>query len=135
MPSLIGVLQHIEAISSTKQSQVKKLFQRIFTSEFTDKYRFMSMNEVTETTLNNDANALLRQIAVLFPQDVTWKENRSYMLGEVAHVRSDEVHITGYIRQNYLNAKRLIHITGNPVLSWKIKRIELAKDPCPVKLS
>ena len=34
-----------------------------------------------------------------------------------------------------MNAKRLIHITGNPVLSWKIKRIELAKDPMPVKLS
>lgn len=57
------------------------------------------------------------------------------MLGEVTHVRQDEVHIKGYIRQNFLNAKRLIHITGNPNLSWKIKRIELAKDPMPVKLS
>ena len=98
MPSLIGVLQHIEAISSTKQSQVKKLFQRIFTSEFTDKYKFMNLNEITEASLNADSNALLRQIAVLFPQDVSWKENRSYMLGEVSHLRQDEVHITGYIR-------------------------------------
>ena len=57
------------------------------------------------------------------------------MLGEVSHVRKDEVHIKGYIRQNYLNAKRLIHITGLPVLSWKIKRIELASDPTPLKLS
>ena len=48
------------------------------------------------------------------------------MLGEVSHVREDEVHIKGYIRQNCLNAKRLVHITGLPVLSWKIKRIELA---------
>ena len=57
------------------------------------------------------------------------------MLGEVSHVRKDEVHIKGYIRQNYLSAKRLIHITGLPVLSWKIKRIELANDPTPLKLS
>ena len=57
------------------------------------------------------------------------------MLGEVAHLREDEVHIKGYIRQNFLNAKRLIHVTGLPVLSWKIKRIEIAGDPTPVKLS
>ena len=57
------------------------------------------------------------------------------MLGEVSHLREDEVHIKGYIRQNFLNVKRLIHITGLPVLSWKIKRIEVASDPTPVKLS
>ena len=93
------------------------------------------LNSVNETQLTNDSNALLRQIAVTFPQEVTWKVNRSYMLGEVSHVREDEVHIKGYIRQNFLNAKRLVHLTGVPVLSWKIKRIEFASDPCPMKLS
>jgi len=57
------------------------------------------------------------------------------MLSTVSHVRNDEVHIKGYIKQNYLNAKRLIHITGLPIQGWKIKRIESAHDPCPVKLS
>ena len=135
MPSLVGVLQHVEAVGSSKQSYVKKLFQRIFVSEFTDKYKFMCLNSVTDTQISNDSGALLRQIAVQFPAEVSWKENRSYMLGEVAHRREDEVHIKGYIRQNYLNAKRLIHVTGLPVLSWKIKRIELASDPTPLKLS
>jgi len=107
----------------------------MFTSEFTDKYRFMTLNAVNDAQLSMDSNAILRQIAVTFPQDVTWKENRSYMLGEVSHVREDEVHIKGYIRQNFLNAKRLVHLTGLPVLSWRIKRIEFATDPCPVKLS
>ena len=55
----------------------------------------MSLNA---NQIDSDANALLRQIAVTFPQDISWKENRSYMLGEVAHVREDEVHIKGYIR-------------------------------------
>lgn len=50
-------------------------------------------------------------------------------------MREDEVHIRGYIRQNYLNVKRLVHITGLPVQSWRIKRIEIAQDPTPVKLS
>lgn len=57
------------------------------------------------------------------------------MLGEVSHIREDEIHIRGYIKQNYLNAKRLIHITGQDKIAWKIKRIEIATDPCPVKLS
>ena len=70
----------------------------MFVSEFTDKYRFLHLNSVTETQLANDSNAILRQIAVTFPQDVTWKKNRSYMLGEVSHVREDEVHVKGYIR-------------------------------------
>ena len=64
MPSLIGVLQHIEAISSSKQSYVKKLFQRIFVSEFTDKYKFTYLNQSTDTQITADSNALLRQIAV-----------------------------------------------------------------------
>lgn len=77
---------------------VKKLFQRIFTSEFTDKYKFMFMNNTTETQAANDSNAILRQIAVQFPDEISWKNNRSYMLGEVSHLREDEVHIRGYIR-------------------------------------
>lgn len=57
------------------------------------------------------------------------------MIGQVSTVKNDEVHIQGYIRQNYLNAKRLIHITGINPLAFKIKRIEIAKDPCPMKIS
>lgn len=64
MPCLMGVLQHVEDISSSKQSQVKKLFQRIFVSEFTDRHKFMSLNAVTEHQANGDSNALLRNLAV-----------------------------------------------------------------------
>lgn len=135
LPSLLGVLQHIEHQSSSKHSQVKKLFQRIFESEFTDKCKFMSINKSSDQLLQTDSNALLRQIAVSYPEDITWRQKRSYMLGEVVHTREDEVHIKGYIRQNYLNAKRLVHLTGLGRVAWKIKRIEVASDPCPVKLS
>ena len=73
MPSLIGVLQHIENISSIKHSYVKKLFTRIFTSEFTDNYKFMPLNKSSDIIQNTDSNALLRQIAVQFPDDITWR--------------------------------------------------------------
>jgi pre-rRNA-processing protein TSR1 len=98
MPSLIGVLQHLEHQSSSKHSQVKRLFQRIFESEFTDKCKFMSINKTTDSLLQTDSNALLRQIAVNYPEEITWRQKRSYMLGEVVHTRMDEVHIKGYIR-------------------------------------
>ena len=103
---MVGVLQHLEDISSSKHSYVKKLFQRIFESEFTDKYKFHTLNRSTDTTLSNDANALLRQIAVQYPEDLSWRKGRSYMMSEVAQCRNDEVHLRGYIRQNYLNANR-----------------------------
>jgi len=86
----------------------------------------MHMNASTEQQAATDASALLRQIAVTFPDTVSWKENRSYMLGEVSHVREDEVHFKGYIRGNFLNAKRLIHVTGLTKIGWKVKRIEIA---------
>jgi pre-rRNA-processing protein TSR1 len=73
MPSLIGVLQHLEFVSSSKQSYVKKLFQRIYESEFTENYKFMYLNKSSEALQNTDSNALLRQIAVQFPDDITWR--------------------------------------------------------------
>jgi len=58
------------------------------------------------------------------------------MLGKIASLTENELCVEGYIKHNYLNAKRLLHATGiqNPV-GFKIKRIELAKDPCPMKIS
>jgi hypothetical protein len=61
---------------------------------------------------NTDINALLRQIAVTYPEEVTWRQNRSYMLGQVTKVQEKEVQFEGYIRGNMLNVKRLVHITG-----------------------
>ena len=57
MPSLIGVLQHLEKVSSKKQPQIKKLFLRYFTSEFTDRHKFLNVNLSNAQT---DVNALLR---------------------------------------------------------------------------
>jgi hypothetical protein len=47
-----------------------------------------------------DVNALLRQIAVLYPEEVTWRQNRSYMLAQVTKCDKDkkEIHLEGYIR-------------------------------------
>jgi len=127
LPSLIGVLQHLEQVSSKKQPQIKRLFQRYFTSEFTDRHKFMNVNLANAQT---DINALLRQIAVLYPEEITWKQNRSYMLGKLVSHTKNELQFEGYIRNNIINVKRLIHVTGVHPQAFRIKRIEVAKDPC-----
>jgi hypothetical protein len=57
------------------------------------------------------------------------------MVGEVKAITDNELHVEGYIKQNFLNAKRLIHITGKTPQAFKIKRIEIGKDPYPMKIS
>lgn len=59
------------------------------------------------------------------------------MLGHLAKAdpANKELVMTGYIKQNYLNTKRLIHLTGvHSQHGFKIKQIEITKDPCPMKL-
>ena len=36
---------------------------------------------VNLSNAQTDVNALLRQVAVLYPEDITWRQNRSYMYG------------------------------------------------------
>ena len=49
--------------------------------------------------------------------------------------QSNELMVSGYIKQNYLNTKRLMHITGvSAQQGFKIKQIEITADPCPMKL-
>jgi hypothetical protein len=83
MVNLIGVLQHLEYASSKRQPQIKKLFRRYFDSEFTDSYKFMNVNALT---IETDVNALLRQVASTFPSSLSWRNNRSYMLGNLTKV-------------------------------------------------
>lgn len=69
----------------------------------------MNVNLINGQT---DINALLRQIAVLYPEEITWRQNRSYMLGKLTNIQGNELHFEGYMKQNMLNVKRLVHITG-----------------------
>jgi hypothetical protein len=104
-------------------------------SEFTDKHKFMTVNA---NTLDTDINALLRQIAVTYPTVIGWRNERSYMVTQTAKIDRNrkELVVSGYIRNNFLNIKRLVHITGlASQQGFKVKQIELNQDPCPQKLT
>jgi hypothetical protein len=60
------------------------------------------------------------------------------MLAKITNMdaANKELQVTGYIRNNFLNIKRLLHITGvSAQQGYRIKQIEISKDPCPVKLA
>jgi len=69
---------------------------------------------VNELNLSSDMNAVLRKIAVTYPARLTWRNDRSYMYGQVTglDIQNKEVVVQGYIKNNFLNVKRLIHMTG-----------------------
>jgi len=71
----------------------------------------MCVNSLNEKT---DVNALLRAIAVIYPVRLTWRQDRSYVLAQLikADKEKNEIEFRGYIRNNFLNVKRLVHITG-----------------------
>jgi hypothetical protein len=89
---------------------------------------------VNSFSLDSDINALLRQVAVTFPTTITWRNERSYMVSQRMEIDKEkqELVLSGYIRNNFLNVKRLIHLTGiKAQQGFKIKQIELNSDPCP----
>lgn len=103
-------------------------------SEFSEKYKLMTINAITEQTLRNDASAVLRQVAVTYPEGMRWKQSRSYMLVDQVKRQGAQVKVSGYIRNNLLCAKRLLQMTGSKAV-FKIDSIALGQDPCPLKIS
>lgn len=57
------------------------------------------------------------------------------MLGKLTKAHNNELSFEGYVKGNMLNVKRLVHITGEHPQAFKVKRIEIAADPCTVKIS
>lgn len=57
---MLGVLQHLELFTSKKQADIKKLYLRYFVSEFSDKYKLMTVNSSTSEVLQRDSSAILR---------------------------------------------------------------------------
>ena len=91
LPNVIGVLQDLELIASSKQSavnyiiwlffnnlKVKKLFQRFFESEFTQEEKFVALNNTDAKTYFN----MMRTLQTINLKELAWRENRSYLMTE-----------------------------------------------------
>lgn len=81
LPPSVGVLQHLEEIPKKKQNEVRKLFNRYFVSELSEKDKFHALSAEDNSQVKSEYKLFLRSIAVAFPkQQFFWKDNRSYMI-------------------------------------------------------
>lgn len=66
LPVPIGVLLDLEQVKEKKRGEVKKLFHRYFTSEFSEKDKFHSLEDEQDTRL------LMRSIEVAYHKEFFW---------------------------------------------------------------
>jgi pre-rRNA-processing protein TSR1 len=128
IPPSIGILEHIESIPIKKRNQIKKLFHRYFVSEFSDDYKFHTIDGSTEGLLDSSYKNLIRLLTSTFAsKKLFWKENRSFMLCNKYEENKGDLVVEGYIKHNYLSCNRYGHITGYG--DFKIKQILASQDP------
>lgn len=107
LPSVVGVVQGLEKLTSKAQTDSKKYGQRFFQTEFGEAVKIVYQ----DTTL-------IRTILAMTPKVIYWREARSYMLGVATTVTPSStttgnvtLEISGYLRGKPLSVNQLVHIT------------------------
>ena len=137
----ICCIQDLNTIVPKRRTEIIKLYSRYFTSEVKPSKIFDFFNNPKkgeDTTMDlhdeNQIKAILRLNCALAPYttNLDLQKHRSYMMIEnIKKTENNEAEIFGYIRGNTLNPGKYIHITGFG--DYKIKDVEIAEDPLPVK--
>ena len=137
----ICCIQDLNTIAPKRRTEIIKLYSRYFTSEVKPSKIFDFFNnekEGEDPSMDlhdeNQIKAILRLNCALAPYttNLDLQKHRSYMMIEnIKKNENNEAEIFGYIRGNTLNPGKYIHITGFG--DYKIKDVEVAEDPLPVK--
>ena len=137
----ICCIQDLNTIVPKRRTEIVKLYSRYFTSEVKPSKIFdffNNPNKKEDPTMDlhdeNQIKAIIRLNCALAPYttNLDLQKHRSYMMIEnIKKNENNEAEIFGYIRGNTLNPGKYIHITGFG--DYKIKDVEVAEDPLPVK--
>ena len=137
----ICCIQDLNTIAPKRRTEIVKLYSRYFTSEVKPSKIFdffNNPNKKEDPTMDlhdeNQIKAIIRLNCALAPYttNLDLQKHRSYMMIEnIKKNENNEAEIFGYIRGNTLNPGKYIHITGFG--DYKIKDVEVAEDPLPVK--
>ena len=137
----ICCIQDLNTIVQKRRTEIIKLYSRYFESEIRPSKIFEFFNnpkqgEDSNMDLHdeNQIKSIIRLNCALAPYttNLDLQKHRSYMMVEnIKKNEKDEAEIYGYIRGNTLNPGKYIHITGFG--DYKIKDVEVAEDPLPVK--
>ena len=137
----ICCIQDLYSIPVKRRTEIVKLYSRYFTSEVKpnkifDFYNNNVLGEDISMDLHdeNQIKAIIRLNCALAPYrtNLDLQKHRSYMMIEnIIKKKNNEAEIYGYIRGNTLIPGKYIHITGFG--DYKIKDVEVAEDPLPVR--
>ena len=136
----ICCIQDLCSIPVKRRTEITKLYSRYFTSELKPSKIFDFYNnklgEDNSMDLHdeNQIKAIIRLNCAMAPYrtNLDLQKHRSYMMIEnIQKKENNEAEIYGYIRGNTLIPGKYIHITGFG--DYKIKDVEVAEDPLPVK--
>ena len=137
----ICCIQDLNTIVPKRRTEIIKLYSRYFTSEVKPSKIFDFYNnpkEGADSSMDlhdeNQTKSIIRLGCALAPYttNLDLQKHRSYMMIEkINKNENNEGEIFGYIRGNTLNPGKYIHITGFG--DYKIKDVEVADDPLPVK--
>ena len=137
----ICCIQDLNCIPNKRRTEIVKLYSRYFNSELKPSKIFdffdnkeKGVDSSMDLHDENQIKAIIRLNCAMAPYttNLDLQKHRSYMMVEnIKKNENNEAEIYGYIRGNTLIPGKYIHITGFG--DYKIKDVEVAEDPLPVK--
>ncbi|CAH0477839.1 unnamed protein product [Peronospora belbahrii] len=124
LPTTVGLIQGLEKHTLKSQTELKKLGNKFFATEFGDSAKVAAANVPGQ---------LFRVLVTLSPKIIHWREARSYMLATTAtfvprtETKNQQgelvgaLQVNGYLRGKPLSVNQLIHITD--VGTFQLSRI------------
>ncbi|KAJ3047950.1 hypothetical protein HK097_011022 [Rhizophlyctis rosea] len=114
MPSVLSFVQHLEKVPAKLQPGIRKSLTLFIEDRFPGEQKIYSVGNATDS-INS-----LRYLTAQRPKPVIWRDRHAYMLGEKVEFEGNAMDeekgtlkVTGYVRGNYLNANRLVHLQGH----------------------
>jgi hypothetical protein len=150
VPSILAVLQGIDTLPHAKQSDARKYANRLFSTEFgEDQFKIVEVGWQTDPlfeaikggALETYSGArtggvmqLTRTLCSMATRNITWRSNRSYMLGSACTFEESSespdvgtLKVYGHLRGRPLNVHQLVCLPSGGV--YQLHKIEQLRDP------
>lgn len=130
--SVVGVLTGVSELPEKRQLAARKEWAASLLTRFPDHSKFFCLDA------DPDCAALLRHIAGIIPKQLSWREQRAYLLAQAYAYTPDAgggassaeaggvLEVTGHVRGLDLSSERLLHIPG--VGDFPIERAQVSDD-------
>jgi len=126
LPLVIGAIHGSDASMSSakKGADARKFVNRYFTTEFGAETKLFPAGS------DEEVKALVRAIGTSTPKDISWREDRGYLLAQECEYSSAEgmLALRGYVRGPGFLCKNLVHLTGHG--DFAVQRLAVSPDPC-----